>query len=174
MLDDFRAFLAEPSFDISKHIYDRYRGIKDVKRQQWVSHDIDDPESVSEHTYSAWLMAMLFLPEDIGNAEYKKREVLDMLLIHDLAEAELGDQVLELDEPSKELKVHNEVLRKLFVKGTYPQVANLTYYYNIWTGYYNGTNVNARIARDVNTIQTSYAFLNTTPSSRSTSLTAKC
>lgn len=158
VLDDFRAFLAEPSFDISKHIYDRYRGIKDVKRQQWVSHDIDDPESVSEHTYSAWLMAMLFLPEDIGNAEYKKREVLDMLLIHDLAEAELGDQVLELDEPSKELKVHNEVLRKLFVKGTYPQVANLTYYYNIWTGYYNGTNINARIARDVNTIQTSYAF----------------
>lgn len=61
----------------------------------------------------------------------QKREILDMLLIHDLAEAEIGDQVLSLDEPSKELKTQNAVLRKLFVKGTYPQIANLTYYYNI-------------------------------------------
>ncbi len=103
-------------------------------------------------------MAMLFLPEETKEAGYNKREILDMLLIHDLAEAEIGDQVLSLDEPSKELKTQNAVLRKLFVKGTYPQIANLTYYYNIWTGYYNGTNINARVARDINTIQTSYTF----------------
>lgn len=103
-------------------------------------------------------MAMLFLPEETKEAGYNKREILDMLLIHDLAEAEIGDQVLSLDEPSKGLKTQNAVLRKLFVKGTYPQIANLTYYYNIWTGYYNGTNINARVARDINTIQTSYTF----------------
>lgn len=158
VLDDFEAFLSRPFFDISQCIYEKFRGIKDVKRQQWVSHDIDDPESVSEHTYSAWLMAMLFLPEQLGNAEYKKKEVLDMLLIHDLAEADIGDQILSLDEPSKDLKTQNTVLRKLFVKGTYPQIANLTYYYNIWTGYYNGANINARVARDINTIQTAYTF----------------
>lgn len=61
--------------------------------------------------------------------------------------------------PANEIgKTQNAVLRKLFVKGTYPQIANLTYYYNIWTGYYNGTNINARVARDINTIQTSYTF----------------
>lgn len=158
VLDDFREFLSCDNFDISQCIYDKYRGIKDIKRQQWVCHDIFDPESVSEHLYSAWLMAMLFLPEETKEAGYNKREILDMLLIHDLAEAEIGDQVLSLDEPSKELKTQNAVLRKLFVKGTYPQIANLTYYYNIWTGYYNGTNINARVARDINTIQTSYTF----------------
>ena len=158
VLDDFREFLSCDNFDISQCIYDKYRGIKDIKRQQWACHDIFDPESVSEHLYSAWLMAMLFLPEETKEAGYNKREILDMLLIHDLAEAEIGDQVLSLDEPSKELKTQNAVLRKLFVKGTYPQIANLTYYYNIWTGYYNGTNINARVARDINTIQTSYTF----------------
>ena len=158
VLDDFREFLSCDNFDISQCIYDKYRGINDIKGQQWECHDIFDPESVSEHLYSAWLMAMLFLPEETKEAGYNKREILDMLLIHDLAEAEIGDQVLSLDEPSKELKTQNAVLRKLFVKGTYPQIANLTYYYNIWTGYYNGTNINARVARDINTIQTSYTF----------------
>ena len=158
MLEDFIAFQRQPDFDISKYVYDKYCGIKDVKRQQWVSHGIEDPESVSEHTYSSWMMAMFFLPDDIGDDAYKKREVLDMLLIHDLAEAEIGDQVLTLAEPSNALKAQNEVLRKLFVKGTYPQIANLKYYYNIWTGYFNGVNINSRVARDMNTIQTSYSF----------------
>lgn len=158
VLDDFKEFLSCRDFNIGHYIFDKYKGIKDIKRQQWLSHDIYDPESVSEHLYSAWLMAMLFLPEKLGDAGYNKREILDMLLIHDLAEAEIGDQVISLDEPSKDLKEQNTVLRKLFVKGTYPQIANLTYYYNVWTGYYNGMNINARIARDINTIQTSYTF----------------
>lgn len=156
--DDFRAYLSGGDFNISQQIYNRYRGIKDVKRLQWVSRDIEDPESVSEHTYSAWLMAMLFLPETLSDPGYNKREVLDMLLIHDLAEAEIGDRRLSLDEPNRDLKEQNAVLRKLFVKGTYPGIANLTYYYNVWTGYYNDANINAKIARDVNVLQTVYTF----------------
>jgi len=50
-------------------------------------------------------------------------------------------------------------MKKLFLKGTYPDIANLTYYYNIWTGYYNGININAKVARDVNLVQTVYTFL---------------
>ena len=87
-----------------------------------------------------------------------KKEILDMLLIHDLAESALGDQQINLAEPQKELKSQNEVLKKLFLKGTYPGVANLTYYYNVWTGYYNGLNINSRVARDLNLIQTVYTF----------------
>ena len=89
---------------------------------------------------------------------YSKKEVLDMLLIHDMAEAAIGDQTTSLIEPKKELKEQNDVLRKLFLKGTYPNIANLTYYYNVWTGYYNGINTNARIARDMNLLQTVYTF----------------
>ncbi len=156
--EDLRLYLEEGAFDIGPLIYNKYRGLKQVKRSQWLSHDIDDPESVSEHLYSAWLMAMLFLPEEHHAEGYCKREILDMLLVHDMAEASIGDQETSLIETKKELKEQNDILKKLFLKGTYPDVANLTYYYNVWTGYYNGVNTNARTARDLNLLQSVYTF----------------
>ena len=89
-----------------------------MKRVQWVSRNIDDPESISEHTFNTWLMAMLFLPDEYDSEDYNKKEILDMLLVHDLAEAVLGDQEIKFNEPQKELKAQNEELRKLFLKGT--------------------------------------------------------
>lgn len=56
------------------------------------------------------------------------------------------------------MREQNDILRKLFLKGTYPDMANMTYYYNVWTGYYNGLNINAKIARDINLIQSVYTF----------------
>ena len=146
------------AFDIGPMIYNRYRSLRQVKRRQWVSHQIEDPESVSEHAYSAWLMAMFFLPEEHHSEGYCKREILDMLLIHDMAEAVSGAQVTQTSGARDTLADRNDVLRKLFLKGSYPDVANLTYYYNIWTGYYNGLNTNARTARDINLLQSVYTF----------------
>ena len=157
--DDFTDYLNNSEgFDISQKLYNTLRKLRDIKRKQWVEKSIEDPESVSEHLYSVWMMAMLFLPEDLGYEGYSKREILDMLLIHDMAEAKLGDQVLGLNEPKKDLREQNDVMRKLMVKGTYPNVASLTYYYNVWTGYYNGININSKIARDFNLIQSVYTF----------------
>lgn len=157
--EDLEYYLKSDRFDIAPLVYNKYRGLKDVKRQQWVEHDIYDPESVSEHSFSAWLMAALFLPEEYNVEGYIKREILDMILIHDMADAELGDASVHWNETSKNLKEQNYIMKKLFLKGTYPDIANLTYYYNVWTGYYTGININAKVARDVNLIQTVYTFL---------------
>ena len=156
--EDLKLFLDSDTFDIGPVIYNRYRGLRLVKRSQWTKHGIEDPESISEHTYSAWLMAMLFLPQENNTEGYSKQEILDMLLVHDMAEAIVGDQTISLNEPTGELKSQDEVLKKLFLKGTYPDIANLTHFYNVWTGYYNGININARTARDINLIQTVYTF----------------
>lgn len=157
--EDLERYLSEAQFDVGPLVYNKYRGLKDVKRTQWLARDIYDPESVSEHSFSAWLMAALFLPEEHNVDGYIKKEILDMILIHDMAEAELGDRVLSLNEPTKELEEQNYIMKKLFLKGTYPDIANLTYYYNVWTGYYNCLNINAKVARDVNLVQTVYTFL---------------
>lgn len=156
--EDFSIYMQGEVFDIGPMIYNRYRSLRQVKRHQWVSHQIEDPESVSEHAYSAWLMAMFFLPEEHHSEGYCKREILDMLLIHDMAEAVSGAQVTQASGARDTLTDRNDVLRKLFLKGSYPDVANLTYYYNIWTGYYNGLNTNARTARDINLLQSVYTF----------------
>ena len=158
MKDDLKRFLAQDKFDVGPMIYNKYRSMREVKRLQWLQHGIEDPESIAEHTFSAWLLALLFLPEETGIEGYDKKEVLDMLLVHDMAEAEIGDQWLGLNEPKKELKMQDGVMRKLFLKGTYPDIANLSYYYNIWDRYYNGVNINAKTARDVNLLQTVYTF----------------
>lgn len=157
--EDMECYLNQDKFDVAPLVYNKYRGLKDVKRRQWMKHDVYDPESVSEHSFSAWLMAVLFLPEEYNIEGYIKKEILDMILIHDMAEAELGDKVIPLNEPTSELENHNYVMKKLFLKGTYPDIANMTYYYNVWTGYYNGININAKVARDINLIQTVYTFL---------------
>ena len=156
--EDFKQYLENDIFDIAPSLYNRYKNLRKVKRIQWVDREIEDPESVSEHTFNTWLMAMFFLPDEYEAENYNKKEILDMILIHDLAESVLGDQKIRLNEPQKELKVQCEELRKLFLKGTYPDIANLTYYYNVWTGYYNGLNINARAARDLNLLQTVYTF----------------
>lgn len=157
--EDLQSYVRLEKFDIAPLIYNKYRSLKDVKRKQWLIHDIYDPESVSEHSFSAWLMAALFLPEEYNIDGYIKKEILDMIMIHDMSEAELGDRVIPLNEPTRDLEPQNQVMKKLFLKGTYPDIANLTYYYNIWTGYYNNININAKVARDVNLIQTVYTFL---------------
>lgn len=158
MKEDMERYLEQGRLDIAPLIYNKFSVLKDMKRSQWITHDIEDPETIAEHCYNAWLMGMFFLPMELDVEGYDKREVLDMLLVHDMAEAEVGDQVISLSEPKKDLKVQNDVMKKLFLKGTYPEIANMTHYYNVWSGYYNGMNYNARIARDINLIQSVYTF----------------
>ena len=156
--EDFESYIDNTRFDAAFSLYSKLAQMKETKRVQWLNYGIDDPESLAEHTMNAWTMAMLFLPAVSDDAEYNKQEILDMLLVHDMAEAVLGDTDCNLSEPTKELKAQNYIIKKMFLKGTYPEVANLTYYYNIWTGYFVGQNINARIARDINLIQTTNTF----------------
>ena len=156
--EDIEEYIDNTRFDAAFFLYTRLSRMKEAKRVQWLNYGIDDPESLAEHTMNAWTMAMLFLPTVSDDPEYNKQEILDMLLIHDMAESIIGDFATNLSEPKKELKEHNNVIKKLFLKGTYPEVANMTYYYNIWTGYYTGQNIDSRIARDINLIQTTNTF----------------
>lgn len=156
--DDLENYLENGAFDVGPMLYNRCKYMKAVKRAQWVSHGIDDPESVSEHVFSSWLLAMLLLPEETKYEGYNKKEILDMLLIHDMAQTVQGEKGGQPVTKKLEFKAENVIMRKFLLKGTYPDVANLTYFYNVWTGYYNGLNINAKIAQDINLIQSIYTF----------------
>lgn len=156
--DDLENYLENGAFDVGPMLYNRCKYMKAVKREQWVSRGIDDPESVSEHTFSSWLLAMLMLPEETKYEGYNKREILDMLLIHDMAQTVQGENGGAPVTKKLEFQTENVIMRKFLLKGTYPDVANLTYFYNVWTGFYNGLNVNAKIAQDINLIQSIYTF----------------
>lgn len=156
--EDLEKYLKVGSFDVGTDIYNRCGALRGRKRKQWLALAADDAESVPEHTFSAWMLAAFFLPEHMETEGYLKHEVLDMILIHDMARFETEGQETDRGETKSTLSEKNPASRKLFLKGAYPNVANLTYYYNIWTGYYNGININSRIARDIVLIQTVYTF----------------
>ncbi|MEX1112007.1 MAG: HD domain-containing protein [Candidatus Andersenbacteria bacterium] len=63
--------------------------LKTVIRSGWIRKNIKDPESVAEHSYRTALTAYLLADEGVD-----REKVLLMGLIHDLAEAEVGDITL--------------------------------------------------------------------------------
>ena len=65
--------------------------LKRLPRTGWVMSKVKDPESVAEHSFRVALLAMALAPQ-VGADQLK---AMKMGLIHDLAEAEIGDIVIE-------------------------------------------------------------------------------
>jgi len=60
---------------------------KNLKRTGWVRKGVDEPETVASHMYRMAVMGML-LPQ---SADIDKSRVIKMALVHDMAEAIVGD-----------------------------------------------------------------------------------
>ena len=80
--------------------------LKKVKRTGWLVAGIKNPESVAEHSYRLAVLSMVLGKKFNLNTE----KLIKMSLIHDLAEGEVGDLVLERGQkqvmsPKKKLKL---------------------------------------------------------------------
>jgi len=74
-----------------ERIFEAAGKLKRVKRTGWTYISIKNPESVADHSYRTSLMAFL-LGKKLGLDENK---MIKLALLHDLAEAETGDLVVE-------------------------------------------------------------------------------
>lgn len=89
---------------------------KRIPRTGWVREGVLDPESVAEHSFRLIVLAMT-----LGDyLRVKKEKLIEMAIIHDLAETSTGDLVVErgtrvdaLSKRDKELK-EEEVISHLF------------------------------------------------------------
>ena len=68
--------------DTLLEIYD----LKDEKRTGWELRNIDDPESVADHSWGVAFLSLNYMPEDLDT-----EKVLKLAVVHDVAEAEVGD-----------------------------------------------------------------------------------
>lgn len=106
----------EPVLKLEKIAPEVYRSLQDLKRTGWVNWEVENPESVKEHTEALVKLAeelIPFLTED------EIEGLVDMLEVHDWPEAIHGDEViLELNpndrKALKEAKFENE--RKALAK----------------------------------------------------------
>ena len=68
--------------DTLLEIYD----LKDEERTGWQLRDIENPESVAAHSWGTAFLALNYMPDDLDS-----EKVLKLAIIHDIAEAEVGD-----------------------------------------------------------------------------------
>ena len=64
-----------------------------LERSGWVGTNVptNHKESIAEHMYVMYTMANIYLPNCLEISEYCKQKVLNMIMIHDLAETLTGD-----------------------------------------------------------------------------------
>src|SRR5207245_2728245 len=104
--------LKHENFHISRIFSDYYK-IKSTKRSGWFARGILDGESVADHSYGAYLLALFLLPDEWPkDISYSKQKIMNMLLIHDLAEAITGD-ILPDDSNEESKRKEREVYEEL-------------------------------------------------------------
>lgn len=170
VLNDFKKYIGQDDFVFSpmRYLSNYYLPAKDVKRTGWVMQGIDDPESIVEHMYACWFIGLIFLPNECNEIKgYNKQEILDMLIVHDLAETKLSDipKYEKVKYPNYDKQENYEML-SILLKGTYSSMGTMSHFVEAWNDWYLMENENACIAKDIDTIQAIYQFLiynNATP-----------
>ncbi|KAJ3270504.1 HD domain-containing protein 2 [Terramyces sp. JEL0728] len=76
--------------------------LKTTKRTGWINNEISNPESIADHMHRMGIIAML-----IKDPSINKQRLVNMAIVHDLAEATVGD-ITPHDGVSKEDKYDME------------------------------------------------------------------
>jgi putative hydrolase of HD superfamily len=92
---------------------DYFCRLKEIKRTGWVTKlNLDDSESVSDHTLSMLMLALLL--SEINNYPVSKTlKITKMILIHDLAESIIGDLTPESDMAKEKVYLENKAMEKI-------------------------------------------------------------
>ena len=121
--------------------------LKKVKRQGWIDKlSLEHPESVADHSYSMAIMGMIL--SDIGNCDSEK--ILKMILLHDLAESEIGDYT-----PGQ---ITSEEKRKLEDETFYKISENLpadikSQYQKIWDEYQENKSYESKLVHQIDRLE---------------------
>ena len=80
--------------------------LKHILRQGWVRAGVDAPESVAAHSWGMSVLAMHLCPPELD-----RMRVLEMCLVHDLPEIEVGDLTPHDDTSNKSEDEHRAMER---------------------------------------------------------------
>ena len=122
--------------------------LSSMKRTGWVDNGVPESETIMCHMYDAWLLAKIFLPDEMSEPGYDKDRILEMLLIHDIAESITGDIVTpkkELD-PRYDLE-ESEAMEHLLIEIGDERLKSL------WAEWDDCITINSVIAKDMDVLQ---------------------
>ena len=121
--------------------------LKKIHRQGWVDKlHIENPESVADHSYSMAMMGMII--SDMGN--YNSEKILKMILLHDLAESEIGDFTPGKISIQEKKELENNVFSKI-IKNLPDNVK--TQYETLWNDYQKNESSEAKIVHQLDRLE---------------------
>tara|TARA_Y100000310_G_scaffold316021_1_gene367268 strand:+ start:69 stop:596 length:528 start_codon:yes stop_codon:yes gene_type:complete len=124
--------------------------LKTVPRQGWMEKpEINNPESVTDHSYSTAVMSMIFSDLEGLNTE----KIIRMALLHDLAESVIGDitpdRMTKNEKSSKENLAMKQILKNLPSK-----IAEQ--YFKIWCDYQKNSSQEAILLHDIDKLEMAF------------------
>lgn len=121
--------------------------LKKIQRKGWMDKlAINNPESVADHSYTMAIMGMII--SDLEN--YDTEKIIKMILIHDLAESEIGDytpgQILFEKKNDLENKTFLKILENL------PDLIK-SKYLSIWKEYQENNSPESKIVHQLDKLE---------------------
>eukprot|EP00574_Skeletonema_japonicum_P013735 CAMPEP_0201735486 /NCGR_PEP_ID=MMETSP0593-20130828/37178_1 /ASSEMBLY_ACC=CAM_ASM_000672 /TAXON_ID=267983 /ORGANISM="Skeletonema japonicum, Strain CCMP2506" /LENGTH=205 /DNA_ID=CAMNT_0048229041 /DNA_START=169 /DNA_END=786 /DNA_ORIENTATION=+ len=125
------------------------RSLKTTKRTGWVMSGVTSPESIADHMYRMSLMAMI---ASFSNEALDTNRCIKLALIHDLAEAKVGDitphcGVSEEDKYKLELGTMEQIQSMLGPLLGGDEIIEL------WKEYEEGSSTEAKLLKDLDKIE---------------------
>ncbi len=151
---------------LSQTLLNEFWKLKKQKRTGWLlpsrEIDLNKVESVADHSWGAAFMAMLFLPNssdemkknfynELGTEEYDRDKIIQMLIVHDLAEAYTGDIPLPYKSKKNSAKERERI--EFYSNMALRSFENLTEICRLWKESEDKTTYNARLAKDIDRLE---------------------
>ena len=129
------------------NFFQKVLDLKNIPRQGWKDKlQIDNVESVAEHTYSTTIMSMIY--SDLQKLDTEK--IIKMALLHDLSESITGD--LTPDKISKKSKRQKENLAMKQILSNLPNKISKSYY-KIWDDYQRASSEEAKLVHEIDKLE---------------------
>lgn len=116
-------------------VFDDIAKLKEIVRKGWTLPEraIDNPEVVASHSWSACILAEVLLTDSLQDcrfasaeeilnhkSDYNKVEVIKLLLIHDMAEIQIGDLTPDDENYSKKTDLEKAVFTRMGALASFP------------------------------------------------------
>jgi len=121
--------------------------LKKIQRKGWANKlSIKNPESVADHSYSMAIMGMIISDME----KYNSEKIIKMILLHDLAESEIGDFTPGEISLEKKKELENNAFFKI--------LANLpnnlkSQYQMLWNDYQNDGSQESKIVHQIDRLE---------------------